>query len=354
MKELKVTFGIIVLNGEPFTRYNLRSLYPFAHQIIVVEGATPGAVDIASSDGHSSDGTLEVLRRFKEEEDHEDKLIIVTAEDERHSDGFWPGEKNEMSQAYAKRATGDYLWQIDIDEFYKEEDIWVILEMLEHNPGITAVSFPMLTIWGSLNYLVDGWYLRRGSGIYHRLFKWGPGYRYVSHRPPTVIDEEGRNLRDLNWVKGKELARQGIYLCHYSLLFPKQVREKCLYYQKADWALRDKAIKWFEEDYLSLRHPFRVHNVYDYPSWLERFEGSHPHQVLEMMEDIKRGKHDVVMRNNEDVEHLLSLFMYRLGRWFFRTFDYVDRFLRFLVAFVRKSIKFSFDKTGLIKFLDIR
>ncbi len=34
----KVTFGIIVLNGEPFTRYCLRSLYPFAHEIIVVEG----------------------------------------------------------------------------------------------------------------------------------------------------------------------------------------------------------------------------------------------------------------------------------------------------------------------------
>ena len=36
----RVTFGIIVLNGEPFTRYCLRSLYPFAHQIIVVEGGT--------------------------------------------------------------------------------------------------------------------------------------------------------------------------------------------------------------------------------------------------------------------------------------------------------------------------
>ena len=38
----RVTFGIIVLNGEPFTRYCLRSLYPFAHQIIVVEGGHHG------------------------------------------------------------------------------------------------------------------------------------------------------------------------------------------------------------------------------------------------------------------------------------------------------------------------
>ena len=39
MKKLpSITFGMIVLNGEPFVRYNLRALYPFAHQIIVVEG----------------------------------------------------------------------------------------------------------------------------------------------------------------------------------------------------------------------------------------------------------------------------------------------------------------------------
>ena len=65
----KVTFGIIVLNGEPFIRYNLRSLYRFAHEIIVVEGASEHAADVATEDGHSVDGTLEVLHRFKAEED---------------------------------------------------------------------------------------------------------------------------------------------------------------------------------------------------------------------------------------------------------------------------------------------
>src|SRR3546814_435211 len=103
----RITFGMIVLNGEPFLRYNLRSLYPYAHQIIVAEGAAPGARNIATPQGHSRDGTLEVLRRFKQEEDPEDKVVIVTAEDEGHPDGFWPGEKDEQSRAYAKRATGE-------------------------------------------------------------------------------------------------------------------------------------------------------------------------------------------------------------------------------------------------------
>jgi hypothetical protein len=60
---LRITFGIIVLNGEPFTKYCRRALYPFAHEIIVVEGAVPAA----TPDGHSLDGTLEALDRFKYE-----------------------------------------------------------------------------------------------------------------------------------------------------------------------------------------------------------------------------------------------------------------------------------------------
>ena len=86
----RITFGIIVLNGEPFIQYNLRTIYTYAHQIIVVEGATEGAAEISTSDGHSTDSTLETLRYFKSHEDPEDKIIFVTAETEGYPDGFWP------------------------------------------------------------------------------------------------------------------------------------------------------------------------------------------------------------------------------------------------------------------------
>ena len=162
----RISFGIIVLNGEPFTRYCLRSLYPYAHEIIVVEGAAPGAAGVATPDGHSTDGTLEVLRQFKEEEDPENKLQIVVRE------GYW-SEKDEMSQAYAERATGDYLWQVDVDEFYKAADIETILSMLRDDPSITSISFRMINFWGGFDYICDGWYLKIGGEIFHRLFKWG-------------------------------------------------------------------------------------------------------------------------------------------------------------------------------------
>lgn len=302
----KISFGIIVLNGEPFTRYNLLALYPYAHQIIVVEGATRAARGVATNDGHSIDGTLEVLHRFKAEEDPDDKLIIVAP------GGFWP-EKDEMSAAYAAHATGDYLWQIDIDEFYLPQDIERIITILDQDPSITQVSFRTRTFWGGLDYLVDGWYLRRAvMRDSNRVFKWGEGYQYSSHRPPTVIDPNGVPMHSKHYVAGRKLEQEQIYMYHYSLLFPKQVHEKAMYYQHAEWTeTRRRQLEWAEETYIKLKKPNRVHTVYKYPSWLERYDGLHPPQVLAMMKDIQAGKLDIVLRQNEDIERLLSSPWYR-------------------------------------------
>jgi hypothetical protein len=321
----RVTFGMIVLNGEPFLRYNLRTLYPFAHQIIVVEGAASAGASVATPDGHSIDDTLNTLRDFKEHEDPDNKLIIVTAESEEHPNGFWPGEKHEQSQAYARRATGDYLWQVDVDEFYQPHDLQAVLKLLCHNPGITAVSFKMIVFWGGFDYITDGWYLRRGAATYHRLFKWAAGYQYTTHRPPTVVDTAGRNLRDINWISGDRLARQGILLYHYSLLLPKQVVDKCRYYGQAAWARRYKVEHWATENYLLLRNPYRVHIVYEQPSWLERFTGSHPPQIEQMREAISSGRIPITMRPTADIEWLLASRRYQIGRLYLQALDYVER-----------------------------
>jgi len=307
---------MIVLNGEPFTRYNLRALYPFAHQIIVVEGASQGAAGIATNRGHSRDGTLEILRNFQTEEDPEDKIVVVTAEDEGHPDGFWPGEKDEMSRAYAKRATGDYLWQVDVDEFYLEEDMSKIVDMIDQDPEIAAISFPQITFWGGFDYITDGFYLKHGwlsRGI-NRVFKWGPGYNYLTHRPPTVINEKGENLHQLKWMDKSQTKKKNVFMYHYSLVFPKQVNEKCDYYGNAQWAKREQAKKWALEVFDKLEKPFRVHNVYQYLSWLERYNGKHPSQIESLRSDIIRGKVFSDLRQTADIERLIDSPVYRIGR----------------------------------------
>ncbi len=303
----RISFGMIVLNGEPFLRYNLRALYPFAYEIIVVEGAVSAAGVIATKDGHSTDETLETLQRFKANEDPDNKLTIVTRE------GFW-SEKDEQSQGYAEFATGDYLWQIDADEFYQPADMRAIIDMLAANRQITAVSFQQLSFWGGFDYISDGWYLRQIGNHIHRLFRWGSGYKYLTHRPPTVLNSQGQDLRDFNWVTGPYLAKQKIWLYHYPLIFPKQVQEKSRYYDAANWVQRDAMQEWANETFMNLQHPFRVHNVYDYVSWLERFEGRHPPQINEMRNDLASGKIAMDTRHTDDIEDLLRSPAYRLGR----------------------------------------
>ena len=323
-----ITFGMIVLNSEPFLRYNLRALYPFAHQIVVVEGAAPAAAGIATPDGHSTDGTLGTLRDFKRHEDPEHKLMIITAEDEGHANGFWPGEKHEQSQAYARRATGDYLWQVDVDEFYRPDDVRAVLGMLRDDTNISGMSFKTITLWGDFDYVVDGWYLRGGADTFHRLFKWGVEYQYLTHRPPTVHNDRGQDVRSLRWVSAQTLARQGVYLYHYALLFPRQVTDKCEYYGQAEWAGRSRAQRWAQESFLELRRPFRPHNVYSHPSWLDRFRGSHPPQITCMRDDIIAGRVDAVVRRSEDVERLLGSPWYSLGRGWLKLLSHL-----YLVAY---------------------
>ncbi|RMD60169.1 MAG: glycosyltransferase family 2 protein [Nitrospirae bacterium] len=332
MSPPKITFGIIVLNGEPFTRYCLRSIYPFAHEIIVVEGANRASASIATPDGHSTDGTLRVLKTFKEEEDTEDKLKIITTE------GFW-SEKDEQSMAYAERVTGDYLWQIDIDEFYHPHDMEGVIRMLEDDHSISTISFKQITFWGGFDYITDGWYLRIGAENCHRLFKWGPGYRYIKHRPPTVVDEKGRDLRSIRWIDGYKMSKMGMYLYHYSLVFPKQVEQKCIYYSQADWSDIKEARLWVENSFKKLKKPYRVHNVYQYPSWIERFRGKHPPQIEALRRDIERGVVDIELRPTEDVERLLNSKRYATGRFALKILGYIYIKLRTLKYLIKRKLK---------------
>jgi hypothetical protein len=313
----RITFGIIVLNGEPFTRYNLRSLYPFAHEIIVVEGASPKAAAIATQSGHSVDGTLDLLHRFASEEDPDHKTRIFTAEDDGHPNGFWPGEKDEQSQAYARRATGDYLWQVDIDEFYKPDDINAIMTILREDPKVTQINIQWLNFWGGFDFLVDGIFLQKhyrdlGSGV-PRLFKWGAGYRYITHRPPTVVDSAGTDTRKGKWITGDKLARKGIYCYHYANIFHDSVKQRMKYYSNQNWSGSDKFLGWYDSTFARIQKPFRVHHVVDEVSWLTRFSSTHPPQIEQLIRDLRTGICNCHVRDNGDVEQLLRSKRYTVG-----------------------------------------
>ena len=302
----RVTFGIIVLNGEPFIKYCLRQIYPFAHEIIVVEGAYWASAAIATPDGHSVDHTLEELYRFKEEEDPRGIVQIIT------KTGLWDG-LTQQCQAWTERATGDYIWAVDIDEFYHPENIQTIMELLDSQPSITMVSFKLIQFCFGFDYVLHSGRDLQRHGIMEcrRLFKWGPGYRYIEHEPPTVVDPDGCDVRKIKYFNNEQTARLGIYIYHYTAIFKSQVESKARIYALRGWSGKsENAIPW-AENWVSLRDPFHLNLEYKYYTWLERFTGTHPPEIIRLQHDIPSGKIKMYMRNNTDVEHLLFSRHYR-------------------------------------------
>jgi len=154
------------------------------------------------------------------------------------------------------------------------------------------------------------------------LFRWGKGFRYVTHRPPTVHDEKGRDLRTLQWWPAKKTYSMGLMLYHYSLLFPEQVRKKCRYYATPS-DITDKGYnkgieQWMQHCYLRLGNPFRVHNMHRYICWLSLYDGIHPEQILRLWDDIQRGEIDVSIRDNADVERLIESPLYKMTVFFLK------------------------------------
>ncbi len=311
----RITFGILALNAQPLLEYNLRALYPYAHEIIVVEGATRAAASLAGPDGHSTDDTLRMLSSFRKGSDPQNKVRVISAGDDGYADGFWP-EKDEMSQAFATRATGDWLWQVDSDEFYREVDMREIVALLEESSDISGISFPFHEFWGGFDYLTTGvWYLYEFPAV-PRVFRWRPGYYYKSHRPPTVVDEKGEALDLSNWLSGKQMKARNVFMYHYSYVFPKQAEQKVGYYANVDWT--DAFIqneRWMSEEYHGLKHPmFLGERGWPVLQWLERYSEKHPEPIQQLRADLASGKISEKMRLTKDIDHLLDSRLYGLEK----------------------------------------
>ncbi len=253
---MKITFGMIVWNGALFLEQVLRNIYDTAHKIVVVEGAVSAHLDQAGPAGRSTDRTLEILESFP---DPDDKLTVIS--------GTWP-EKDQQCNEYMLKAEGDYVWQVDCDELYLEEDMEQIVRMLRDSPRITSVSFKCHTFFKNLHTVARGGI--RWEFPFERIHRFHPGWVYTTHRPPTIIHPEvERPLRDICPVTAEQTEDMGIRLYHYSYVTRDQVGQKLPYYLDKPWG--------FDPDYMT--------RVWD--SWDEDREGVegrfgvHPDQSLE-------------------------------------------------------------------------
>lgn len=275
---MKISFGMIVLNGEPFIKYNLENLYPHAHQILIVEGAVEKFKHAATPDGHSIDNTVEMISSFP---DPGKKIRLI------QRDGFWP-EKDEMCNAYLEYSTGDYIWQVDVDEFYKSTDIIKVRDFLSNTPDIMRVDIKTVNFWHSFSAVMQGATYIYGADEFRRIFRFKPGYRYLTHRPPTVVNQKGEIVSDRNIISAKDLSEKlGVYIYHYSYVFPMSVKEKSEYYSKMNWGQgHEDGVLWFNDEWKRLSNPLRIHIIKYPPSWIVPFREEHPEVIQKMVSEL--------------------------------------------------------------------
>ncbi len=275
---LKISFGMIVINGEPFIKYNLANLYPHAHEILIVEGAVEKYKHAATIDGHSLDDTVKIIKEFP---DPDNKIKLIQC------DGFWP-EKDEMSNAYMEKCTGDYIWQIDVDEFYHPEDIEKVRQFLTDNPDVTRIDVQTINFWHSFRAIMQGATYCFGADQFRRIFKFNLGYRFRTHRPPTVIDSDGTVCCDGKVVTAEELVNKlNVYMYHYSYVFKDYVHGKAEYYSKMNWRNgHEDGSTWANDEWNNLSNPLRIHIINYPPSWIIPFEGNHPEIIYKLINEI--------------------------------------------------------------------
>ena len=282
---MKITFGMIVLNGDQVLEETLSSVYPYAHQILIAEGP----VRYWQQQGYetSTDGTNKILENFP---DPDNKIKIV------HSQY---SEKDEQCNAYMQFLDDEteYIWNLDCDEVFKPEDIEKVINLLE-TERYTSVGFKSLTFYGGFEHYLSGF---EEGAEFIRIRKVYPGSYWQTHRPPTIAHkienpwpEKHLNFNDL-------ADNYGVRMYHYSYVFPDQVYNKIKYYKeylsKANcidnyfegvylpWITGDEQQKQNIEQHYHGVHEFKPQ--YRGSCFTKKFEGEHPEIIKNNMQQLK-------------------------------------------------------------------
>ena len=220
---MKISFGIIVIDGMPFIRHQLTLIYPHAHEIFICEG---GDDEWEKLHGYrrSMDETLEVIENFP---DPEKKIHLI----QEH----WV-DKNHMCHEYSARVTGDIVWHMDVDEFIDPVHIPFLVALFEKYPEYDAMAPPQIVFWGDTRTIMGAQnggkeYVFEMPGI-DRIYRHKKGL-LIHHLPQRgYFDPVEEKIIPATLFPEEWLTRRGIYNFHFSYILPKAVRNKMKYYNE--------------------------------------------------------------------------------------------------------------------------
>ena len=213
MSEIKPCFHMIVFNSDWVLEPVLETITELG-PVVVAEGP----VGYWQEQGYttSTDRTNEILAKYVPED------MIVH--------GQWP-EKDEMVNAVMDLVPEDttHIWAVDSDEVYHPNEMRLVLGWLEEE-DLDSGSFHMRSFYGGFDHIMTGY---EAQFEVHRIQRWYPGARWATHRPPTILDPNGRPWREgkhRNFSKERTYPDWIVHFYHYSYVFPRQMEMKAQYY----------------------------------------------------------------------------------------------------------------------------
>lgn len=238
---MRITYGIIVMNGMPFIKHQLKLIYDKAFQIIICEGGD-NTWNKLHGYRRSNDGTIEFIKKFP---DPLHKIRLIQKD--------W-NNKNEMCHEYSKYAKGDIIWHVDVDEFVDPDKIPTIVNIFKNHRYCHKAAIPNFVFWGDTKTIVEAhidgkW--DKNWFAYERIFRKLPN-TYIHHIP----DRGYYCLKTKRIISGTQIPIKifkdlGIYTYHYSYVLPSNVKDKIQYYNirspnciKKDWL--DKVFNQFK------------------------------------------------------------------------------------------------------------
>jgi hypothetical protein len=217
---MKITAFILALNEEFWLDLQLKHIYDFFDEIIIIEGTEIKSngfgvpKEYVSKDGLSIDRTKEVIESFN---DDKNKIKYI-----RH--GFC-NDKTELCNIAYNESKGDYVWQIDADEFYTLDMMKNIKNYLTTN-NINQINFRMFFFLDFHNCIHGKQGAIWGDNIdICRIFRKEQGNRFNGHRPPSINYKNNGRV-----IKRDESLANGWVMYHYGYVFDWQIERKSKFY----------------------------------------------------------------------------------------------------------------------------
>jgi glycosyltransferase involved in cell wall biosynthesis len=255
-EELKMTAGIIVLNGADVVRLAIESVYDSMEHIIVVEGIVEHYAKQNPTHhnmGHSIDKTLEVISQI---DDPLGKIEVVTIEDAfpNREKPFWKN-KNEMQNEIAKRVNTPLYLKVDSDEIWKESDIEYVKRVFLNDPKLTTMYMRRWHFWKNLETVAVG---GQWDCAEARAWRWEKGFHHNMEDKKGfnyLVDSQGKRVADPQYKSIQIMER-----LHYHLGYCRKeehIQGKIRYYANRgiEQNVKDNYTDWKEGQPTNSTHP---------------------------------------------------------------------------------------------------